>query len=375
MCTTTTPHAIGVHRLSDTQNTKRNFRKRSWKRSLCAVVFAILPLAATAESQTIDHSAGFASHADLMNNGSATISGTVARLTDVGFFEAGSIFSRAKVCASNFSTSFTFQYVAGINCCGQVHGADGITFAMQANSPSALGGAGFGLGYIGIPNSAAVKFDTFDNVGEGINSTGFFSGGAAPFLPAFDVSPVHIYDTDVKRISLTYNGTTLVETITDTITLSSFSHTYTVNIPAAVGGDTAYVGFTGSTGAATSTQDIQTWTFDNPPVVISGVSVDKPVLWPPNHKMTDVTVSYGATGCGSPACTLSVSSNEPVNGVGDGNTSPDWAVIDAHHVQLRQERSGKGSGRIYTILIRCVDDAGDVATSTATVAVPHDQGH
>jgi len=37
--------------------------------------------------------------------------------------------------------------------------------------------------------------------------------------------------------------------------------------------------------------------------------------------------------------------------------------------------SGKGSGRIYTILITCVDDAGDVATSTATVTVPHDQGH
>src|SRR5262249_7933259 len=176
-----------------------------WKGSLCALVFAILPLASTAASQTIDHSAGFASHSDLMNNGSATFSGTVARLTTDNFFEAGSIFSREKVCVSNFSTSFTFRYVAGTNCCGQVHGADGITFAMQVNSPLALGGAGFGLGYFGIPNSAAVKFDTFDNVGEGINSTGFFSGGAAPFLPAFDVSPVLLYDTDVKRISFTYH--------------------------------------------------------------------------------------------------------------------------------------------------------------------------
>jgi len=30
------------------------------------------------------------------------------------------------------------------------------------------------------------------------------------------------------------------------------------------------------------------------------------------NKMTEVTVSYGTTGCGSPACTLSASSHEPV---------------------------------------------------------------
>jgi len=249
-----------------------------------------------------------------------------------------------------------------------------MTFAAQTNGPTSLGAGGGGLGYAGITNSAAAKLDTFNNAGEGTDSTGYYTGGAFPGVPAFDVHPVVIANTDVKKVSLSYSGTTLTETITDTVTSASFSHTFTgVNIPAAVGGLTAYVGFTGGTGAATSRQIIAAWTYSNPPVTIAGPSVDKPVLWPPDHTMQTVTVSYTATGCGAPSCTLSVSSNEPVNGTGDGNTSPDWQVIDAHHVQLRAERSGNGHGRVYAILIKCVDSAGDVGTSTVTVSVPHDQ--
>ncbi|HEY6946229.1 MAG TPA: DUF4114 domain-containing protein, partial [Candidatus Acidoferrum sp.] len=68
----------------------------------------------------------------------------------------------------------------------------------------------------------------------------------------------------------------------------------------------------------------------NPPPVITGLSVNKPVLSPPNHKMVPVTVNYDVTDHGCPSiCTLSVSSNQPVNGKGDGNTSPDWKVVDA----------------------------------------------
>ncbi len=115
-------------------------------------------------------------------------------------------------------------------------------------------------------------------------------------------------------------------------------------------------------------------TASNPPPVISGISVDKPALWPPNHKMVDVTVNYVATdNCGVDTCVLSVTSNEPVDGTGDGDTSPDWVVVDAHHVQLRAERSGNGSGRIYTITITCTDSANNSTVRTATVAVAHNQ--
>jgi hypothetical protein len=97
-------------------------------------------------------------------------------------------------------------------------------------------------------------------------------------------------------------------------------------------------------------------------------------LWPPNHKMVDVMVSYGATdNCGAASCVLTVSSNEAVNGVGDGNTSPDWTVIDNHHVQLRAERAGNGSGRVYTITVTCTDTHGNKSVRTGTVLVAHNQ--
>ena len=107
--------------------------------------------------------------------------------------------------------------------------------------------------------------------------------------------------------------------------------------------------------------------------VISAVTVSKSSLWPPNHEMVDITVGYtNSSNCPS-SCKLSVTSNEPIDGLGDGDTSPDWVVVDATHVQLRAERSGLGTGRIYTITITCTNSAGQSSTATATVTVPHDQ--
>lgn len=75
------------------------------------------------------------------------------------------------------------------------------------------------------------------------------------------------------------------------------------------------------------------------PPVISGVSASQSVLWPPNHLMADVSVDYGVTDdCGTPACTLSVASSEPSEGLGDGDTPVEFEVLDGHHVRLRAER-------------------------------------
>jgi hypothetical protein len=110
----------------------------------------------------------------------------------------------------------------------------------------------------------------------------------------------------------------------------------------------------------------------NPPPEISNASVDPPVLWSPNHKMVDVTVSYDVTdNCGPISLKLTVASNEPEEGDGDGDTSPDWEVLDEHHVSLRAERSGIGDGRIYTITITAADSAGGSSSQTVTVTVPH----
>ena len=113
---------------------------------------------------------------------------------------------------------------------------------------------------------------------------------------------------------------------------------------------------------------------DSTPPSITGASASPSVLWPPNHKMVDVMVSYNASdNCGSVSCSLSVTSNEPVNGTGDGDTAPDWEIVDAHHVRLRAERAGSGNGRIYTITIACTDSSGNTASESVTVTVPHNR--
>jgi uncharacterized repeat protein (TIGR01451 family) len=115
-------------------------------------------------------------------------------------------------------------------------------------------------------------------------------------------------------------------------------------------------------------------TASNPPPVISSSSVNPSILWPPDHKLRDIAVDYVVTdNCGVPSLSLAVASNEPLNGTGDGNTSPDWIVVDAHHVRLRAERAGNGNGRTYTIAISATDSGGGSSNDQLEVVVPKSQ--
>jgi len=108
--------------------------------------------------------------------------------------------------------------------------------------------------------------------------------------------------------------------------------------------------------------------------VVSQPTNSPNILWPPNHQMVNVTNNYTATdNCPGLNCVLTVTSNEPINGLGDGDTAPDWQVVDAHHVLLRAERSGRGNGRTYTITTTCTDASGNVTTKSSTVFVPPNQ--
>ncbi len=104
-------------------------------------------------------------------------------------------------------------------------------------------------------------------------------------------------------------------------------------------------------------------------------------LWPPNHQMVDIVIEVNASDNSGLPVTLSasISSNEPINGTGDGDHSPDWTepVIDQENgiitFQLRAERSGKGDGRVYTITITAADTSNNSTTANLAITVPHDK--
>lgn len=146
--------------------------------------------------------------------------------------------------------------------------------------------------------------------------------------------------------------------------------------PYSLGDTSVSLTVTDSHGAARSCTATVT-VVDKSPPTITRVIATPAVLWPPNHKMVPVRITIGASdNCGgTPQCRIvSVTSNEPVNGLGDGDTAPDWQVFPGSFlVNLRAERSGQGSGRIYTVDVQCSDGDGNISpASTVQIRVPHD---
>jgi len=211
----------------------------------------------------IDHSMGFGTSIDLTGNGDTQFAANVARLTRADL-QTGSFFAGTRLTIAQFTTSFLVRLSEGT----QPNYADGFTFVIQANDPTALGQGLGGLGYQGINNSVAVKFGTFQYPGDPSNSsTGLVVNGAAP-RGGVTTGSVLLNSQNPKQVDLNYNGTTLTETVTDTLTGASFSTTFTVNIPLVIGSDQAYLGFTASTGSPGASsfwelQDIGTWQFSS----------------------------------------------------------------------------------------------------------------
>jgi hypothetical protein len=229
-----------------------------------------------ASTPNINFASGFATSTGLQFNGSAVLSNSQLELTNGGGTEAGSVFFTTPMNISSFTTNFTFQLTSAV--------ADGFTFTIQNSSAGvkALGPSGGGLGYgpdaaggtPGISNSVAVKYDLYSNVGEGTDSTGLYTNGASPTTPSTDMtsSGVVLTSGDTMAVQITYNGTTLTMTITDSTANKTFTTSWPVNIPQTIGGSTAFIGFTAGTGGSTAIQNIKTWTFSSsapPPPTIN----------------------------------------------------------------------------------------------------------
>jgi uncharacterized repeat protein (TIGR01451 family) len=195
------------------------------------------------------------------------------QLTDGGTNQKDSAFTSLPVNITNFTTQFRLEQLAALGY--DLPLADGLTFTIQNMGPKALGDAGGGLGYVGITNSVAIKFDLFDNAGEGNNSTGLYVNSADLTTGGVDLTGtgIDLHSGHPLDVTMSYDGTKLTVTLTDSVTLATATQTYTVNIPAAVGGNTAYVGFTGGTGGFTAVQRIKNWTFSPAPTAPTTLAV------------------------------------------------------------------------------------------------------
>jgi subtilisin family serine protease len=113
------------------------------------------------------------------------------------------------------------------------------------------------------------------------------------------------------------------------------------------------------------------------------VSFDPDALWPPNHTLWTIHATVDASDNCDPSPQvrlLSVVSDEPDDGVGDGSTTGDVqgasVGTDDREFQLRAERQGGGDGRVYTATYEVVDASGNPSASQSdVVTVPKSHGN
>jgi hypothetical protein len=172
------------------------------------------------------------------------------------------------------------------------------------------------------------------------------------------------------RAQVTLNGTAS-DADGDLLTFSwsgDFGTVSGATLPVVFGAGSHVVTLTVDDGNGGYTSDTVVVTVrDTAPPTIGSVTATPSVLERANHQMVPVIVSVSvADTCdaGAACRIVSVASNEPVEG------TPDWEVTGDLTLNLRAERLGKGSGRLYTITVACTDWSGSRSTSTVTVSVP-----
>ena len=267
---------------------------------------------------------------------------------------------------------------------GSVTDADGdaVTVTASSGTVTVTGNRWTWTQTVTEPGAATITLTARDP--SGATSTVTFSLNAGPAEnrpPVASAGPdetVECSGHDGTQVTL--NGTDSSDPDGDALTFRWTGPFGTVTGPTPTvvlpeGASTITLTVTDELGASASDTVVMT-VVDTTPPTIDSATADPAQLGPPNHRMVPVAISVSASDVCSPTvrCAISeVSSNEPINGGGDGNTSPDWVITGDLTVDLRAERAGGGTGRVYTVTVRCADDAGNAATAPVEVTVPHNR--
>lgn len=108
-----------------------------------------------------------------------------------------------------------------------------------------------------------------------------------------------------------------------------------------------------------------------PPTVTCSVNLNQ--MWPPNHDLVNIGLTASAFDNQDgtrPVEVLVFSDEDDQEPTGDGTHSPDAKDIASGTLRLRSERKGDADGRVYLIVLRAVDSAGNVGVCCKTVVVP-----
>ena len=244
----------------------------------------------------------------LNNNGLVTpsIVNGLLTLTDGNGGEASSAFYDVGQYIGGFVASFTYQTSGG---------ADGVTFCLQ-NSPAgtnALGNAGGGLGYAGITPSAAFEMNIYGAVAHGGAGIRLGTNGAIGDFSNDGYNgtgSVNYTNGDNIYVRLYYSQGALQVLLVDPVTPATYETNYSINLPAALGNGSAYLGFTGADGGVTSTQTVSNflYSYTTPPIlsIEPGVPGTVVVSWPVSvSTFFKLVQSSSLTGPWSPAVPVS----------------------------------------------------------------------
>lgn len=138
---------------------------------------------------------------------------------------------------------------------------------------------------------------------------------------------------------------------------------------------TSLLALSGSVDATITGTTISTPPSDSEPNC-TGAAASGGAIWPPDHTMVSETIVGVTDPNGLPLVIVitSIMQDESVAAIGSGNTAPDGIGVGTSTAQIRAERAGPGTGRLYFISFSATNTQGAQCTGMVSAFVPHDQG-